>query len=466
MLKTNKYKITIGDESFIIKLLTINVINNDVIKINRSVKTSLKRKYNIDFYDLITKYFKVEKCRICNIEYAPIFFTYTIDNNTITINGIKYTKYIYCYRKNKSCEGGKLNPNSVVFISKILNMSSDEALSYIKSRNSSPFYIENHNSKDDYLKYQTRDLDFFMLKYGEEKGNIKYNEWKKTLSYKQSKQSYIDLYGEEKGNKIFNDLSKKKDSSSFKYFLKKYNNEETALHFFNDKNNKCKQTLDNFINKHGNVVGEEKYNEYLSVLKSINTLEFYIKKYGEEKGNELYKKLRHKVTSANTNVAYLNNHSFEKAEEIMLGRIKNISANTVSKESTIFFDKLTLCLLKTFPDHISINDVMYGEDQLEFNIFDSNTSSHKFYDFFIKKYNIIIEYNGIAFHPRKDKLSSHEWNNWENVFTHKKADEMYQLQEYKLELAKTHNYNILEIWNDDSISDNIKKCINFIKNNF
>ena len=47
------------------------------------------------------------------------------------------------------------------------------------------------------------------------------------------------------------------------------------------------------------------------------------------------------------------------------------------------------------------------------------------YDFVIPSLKIAIEFNGERFHPNKDKLSSTEWEQWENPW-HKSANYVYK----------------------------------------
>ena len=84
------------------------------------------------------------------------------------------------------------------------------------------------------------DLDFFIKKYGEEEGKIKYDEYRKKLSiagknipnisekmkYRNSKQYYIDKYGEEEGNFKYKQWCKSQDHSSLSFFIKKYGEEK------------------------------------------------------------------------------------------------------------------------------------------------------------------------------------------------------------------------------------------------
>ena len=80
------------------------------------------------------------------------------------------------------------------------------------------------------------------------------------------------------------------------------------------------------------------------------------------------------------------------------------------------------------------------------------------YDFTIRSKKIIIEYNGVAFHPKNENS---EWSNpFKRNVTSKEA---FEKQKEKLEIATQRGFSVLEIWSDDK--ENLNKCINFVKKN-
>jgi hypothetical protein len=103
-----------------------------------------------------------------------------------------------------------MNPNSVEFISLTLNLTKDAAREYIHSHNKSPFYLKNHNTKDEYCKFQARTKDFFIKKYGEHEGSLKYDIFCNTVKYSNSKSFYIDKFGLIEGQQLWDEISKKK----------------------------------------------------------------------------------------------------------------------------------------------------------------------------------------------------------------------------------------------------------------
>lgn len=114
-------------------------------------------KRKIDIFETI----KSEKmlCGFCNAHNSTWYPIYTVNSDReIEITGVQYKKPIrFCYAGyTHICDGKKLNPNSAEFVKTTRNLPTDNtALSFIRSRNKSPFYAENHESAEAYSKYQS-----------------------------------------------------------------------------------------------------------------------------------------------------------------------------------------------------------------------------------------------------------------------------------------------------------------------
>jgi hypothetical protein len=401
----------------------ININNYIEKKVSQSLKLSLIKKFNITLDDYLTIKLnkEIKKCNFCECysDYK-LSFDFEIFRKGYLITDFKiiYDK-LYCKGKNKKCEGKKLNPNSIEFVSKSMNLSKEDAIKHIHNRNKSPFYKENHKDIDSYKKYQRRDIEFFN---GSEK---KFNDFKNKLKYSHTLNYYIDKYGEEKGKNIYEKINEKKDSSSLLYFIKKNKgNEEKALIEFNNKNDKCIQNLSNYIKRHGEEDGIILYNEYKERKKKMNSLDNYIKKYGNIEGKKRRKEWLEKITKNN----WYSNESaqlFDEVEKEM--NIKGLRGNN------------------------------------EYFLYDKNKNIIYYYDFTLLEYKIIIEYNGKIWHPNKEIYSDEEWNNWKHPFNKElKADDVYKKDIDKINLCKDFGFDILIIW---SFEKNKKeKIINFIQN--
>ncbi len=128
--------------------------------------------------------------------------------------------------------------------------------------------------------------------------------------------------------------------------------------------------------------------------------------------------------------------------------------NYTSKESLYLFEPIIEILE-------NINIIAYygniAKDKKEWFIYNDN--KYYFYDLTIfhnnKKY--IIEYNGECFHPNKDKLNETEWNGWKQLFSNKSADEIYQQDLDKIQIAKNNGFVVLVLWSSDNIEENRNK---------
>lgn len=487
-MRKSKTRFVIGDEI---------IVTNKIISIeslNKALSINIRRKHKMSLSEFLDKNgFNVEKCRFCKKEYPTIkaLFETTDNENEYKVIGFNYNKKIYCYGLNKKCDGIKYNPNSVIFISTTLGISKEAALKYIKDNNKSSFYVENHTSQEDYKKSQSRDINYFKEKYGE-KYEDEYIKYCNKISESNSLKSYIDKHGRDEGIKIWKNIQKSKDNSSFKYFLKKNNDDINRATFeFNEKVSKTKITIENLIKKHGIEDGSVKYTELIEKKRYINTKQYYIDKYGENEGLLKYKEKSDKLSYYNTLEHYIDKYGenegslkygeyrsklstnidklilkyndIDIAKEIYTNFIIKVSNNhTVSKESINFFK----ILISIITDFLGVQlTYVYGYQNEFYIVDDSNYKDIKviYYDLLIEDFNLIIEYNGVYWHPNPEwKLEKLE--SW----THPKNNTNYthnlSIQERRENIAKEKGYDIINIYNDNPIHDNIMKILSYIKN--
>lgn len=417
----------------------------DIKKVEAAFKISIKRKLGISINEYLTYLgYENDLCRVCKIGNPPIGIDYFIDSDFIIIKGFKYKREIYCYGDNKDCSGIKMNPNSFEFISLVKNISIEDAKIFLKNNNKSPFYKENHEDIDSYKNFQSRSLSSYIEKYGKELGNKKYKEHIKNISISNTLDGYILKYGDVVGKKIFEEVSKKKDSMSLEYFIKKNNgNYQDALSEFENRKKSVNNSVENLISKYGKEIAIEKhknravkynitYNlnprkEEINKSRAI-TIENLLKKHGSlEIANDIYDKWRKNVC---------------------------VPICLASKESLKVFNPLIDIIIKEF--NIKSDDIYIGNgEKKEFFIKDDNNIY--FYDFTIRSKKIIIEYNGILFHPKNEN------SDWKSVFNSNITSKIaYDKQKNKIDLAKKNGFQVLEIWSDSD--DNLEKCIEFIKN--
>jgi hypothetical protein len=426
------------------KFVSLKVDDNAEYTTNKIIgffKNSLKKKLGISLHEyLFYKGFSVEKCRLCNIGYPPVKPTIEIINDEIYINGFEYIKKIYCYGSNIDCCGTQMNSNSFEFISKVNNISIDDAKIYVKKNNKSPFYIENWESEGEYRKSQSRSLEYYIGKYGITRGNERYKEHLNKISLSNSIESYINKYGVD-GYKKFKEISKTKDSMSLNFFLEKNKGDyDKAIFEYENRKKSVDVSLKSFIVKYGEIEANERHKarteksrltsmsnpNYSEICKSKGiTIDKMVEKYGDEIGKEKY-------------------NSWRESISVPLCRS--------SKESLKIFTPLIEEIIKD--NFINIDDIYIG-DGCKNEFFIRENSKIFFYDFTIRSKKIIIEYNGTLFHPKNEN------SDWINPYNKETSKIAFMRQKNKVDIAKSNGFRVLEIWSDET--GNLEKCINFIK---
>jgi very-short-patch-repair endonuclease/ribosomal protein S24E len=215
-----------------------------------------------------------------------------------------------------------------------------------------------------------------------------------------NKKWYIDTYGKVEG-------------------LLKYNKKN------NNISNNCGHTLDKYIDRYGHVDGPIKYDEYKKGC--ARNLEFFIKKYGDIVGKKKFKDFKKHIGKA-------------------------------SKESMLIFKPLVEWLI----NYINKSEIYYGEnDSREFFIV--KNSKTYLYDFTIKSLKLIIEFNGVKFHVNEN-WSDDVKNKWKHPFKNMSYLDSIENDKFKIHLAKDSGFDVLVIWSDIPVEENIEICKNFITN--
>jgi len=277
-----------------------------------------------------------------------------------------------------------------------------------------------------------------------------------------------------------------------------------------EPNQKKLHTLENFQLRYGEECGSEKYLQYLDrdfiegakkcsytkKSKSPSNKEYYLKlgfdnETAEIKVNEYCKTNRISKWVAKTRAEFygediksynrsqstlckeywlFENHISngkiltsdeidKKVEESIEPCINNTTFLNASKESlTIFLPIISLLIENKIIDY---KDYYIGyEDKVEYFLISSG--KYYSYDFTIPSLSVIIEYNGSIWHPRKDRMTELEFENF--IMVHSKMTPC-EKEEYDLKknnAAKSKGFSVLEIWDTDSVEYNIDLCKNFI----
>ena len=248
---------------------------------NSYVASHIQRVHKITLVEYVSKYFidisgdfKIEKCGFCNRKAV-----YLIDINYKNKTFKKYYDGYFC--KNNECR----NNISLEILNKQYDKKSYEHIGCHTEYLSKLYKLSIEDAKK--LKYDENkiieeksktNLTGYVLRYGEEKGQIKYKERNDKISKPSKKEWYIETYGDIEGEKRW--------ISKFRF----------------------KTNLEGFILKYGEIEGTKKYKERCQKIGASNRKEWYIEKFGEVDGNyrwdtymyKLSKVLQKRVSNAST----------------------------------------------------------------------------------------------------------------------------------------------------------------------
>lgn len=336
-------------------------------------------------------------------------------------SGSEYFKILYGNKYETDYKKSKKNPFTPYLISywKKRGFSEEEAVEKIK----------------EYKAKKATNLENFIKKYGEEKGKTKYNEYTEKSKHTEEKfrKKYGDCYKEK-----WDEYKRSKDSMSLEWALYKCNGDlEKAIILCQKRANSVKLELE----KKSKELGS--FEKALDFIKNVNKsktvdFEYYLKK---------------------------NNGSFIDATKEYgdLLKKRRVNFGDASKISLFYFLPIYNYLNE------NTNDKVFLEipESKPFFLYDKVNKKSYCYDFCIIGYNkIIIEFNGIKWHPRLDKYKMDESS---KILIYDKTEERiknkykYDLQKEKL--AVDNGYKYLIVWDDDDPSHNIEKIEKFLNAN-
>lgn len=269
-------------------------------------------------------------------------------------------------------------------------------------------------------------------------------------------QYYICLgHSEEQAKKI---ISQRQSNNSKKLSDKKKNNPEKYVGIL--------QTQLSYWIKKG--FSEEEAKKKLAERQSTFSKEKCIQRYGYIEGMQRWQERQEKWQNSlcnNPNTDRINKSKgktfcqlekkfgTEKAKNIIQSRTSRKCAifGRASKESLKYFVPLYKWLRRRGYEKF---DVLWGiGGSQEKMIWD--TTKRYFFDFTIESISVIIEFNGIGFHPK-----SRYQKDWKPIFGDMLCNEVYSYDRKKINRAKKEGYRVLEIWSDEPLKlDKMKKFI-------
>ena len=188
-------------------------------------------------------------------------------------------------------------------------------------------------------------------------------------------------------------------------------------------------SLNSYINKYGEEIGKEKYNLFVAHISYTLSRKYYTDKFGIL-GDELY-------------------------DELLVKRSTGIGK--ASKES--------MCVIQTLYDYaislgIQDDDIYFGNfGKNEYFLKDDKNFFR--YDFTIKSLKLIVEYNGIIFHPNPN-WSEEKRNNWFQCYTKENFTTKYNFDVYKNNIAINMGFEVYNFYSDENVeifNNKIKEII-------
>lgn len=267
------------------------------------------------------------------------------------------------------------------------------------------------------------------IEYWTNKG-MSIEEAKQQISfmYSSSLENLIIKYGEIEGAKRYEEYRISR-SVAQKKSVKGLTQEERNVRFNNT-------SLEKFISLYGEIEGVVKYNIYKNNCRktSKRSLVYWSGIYPDE---EIAKEKLKEYQSRNMKwwqETYLNDWETKRLD--WMSKISN-NGKSVSKESILF------------------KNLFLSEYQLieEFMLYDNYKSY--WYDFLLKDYNLIVEYDGVMWHPDPNDSST-----WKGINGHSYEDGI-AYDNLKDDIAIRNGYSIIRV-RSDAIDEGLLKIYNFI----
>lgn len=281
-------------------------------------------------------------------------------------------------------------------------------------------------------------------KYGAYCYGYSYDDYKKicSMTVAVTEKSLINKWGEELGKQKWNEYREKQSlTNKFEYKKEKYNWTKKQ---FDDFNKSRAVTLKNLQNKYGDELGQQYFNEYVSKQRITKSRQYMIDKYGEERTNEINQS---KTQTLSNYVKRLGEKEGLKQYEIMISHHKNY----FSKISQKFFNELDEFISKKYTTYYATKNKEYGVNL--------KNNEYVRLDYFILELNICIEFNGTYFHADPRIFNENDCPNPHNtVLTAKEIWENDKIR-YK-KLKQLRNIDTIIVWeNDYNNGINIQKFI-------
>lgn len=242
-------------------------------------------------------------------------------------------------------------------------------------------------------------------------------------------------YGDEEGAARWESYcAKQAYSNSYEYKKEKYG---WSKEEFEQYNSDRAVTLGNYIERHGEQLGLQKWKEYCDKQAYTNTKEYFIKKYGIECGTRRYIEYNKQKGTANSPevIAKKLGITLNEAVEVVLARsnMNKIFGSNLEREFTEMLEKGIGKL-----DHTTFSNP-YGK-------WSSLLGTYVVYD--IKHKDCVIEFNGDYWHCNPKLYESTD-----RIKGNRTANDVWERDHKKIQTAIDFGYNVLVVWESEFLKN-------------
>jgi len=394
----------------------------------RSIIRKLNNQYGskMEAFSKIFENFSIPKCSCCN-NFLDDVGTIEFDNEDNII--WKKPRLIACLRDN--CYSSTILKNSSEYRIKVFGRSEEFVKTSNHVRCSKSSKTKKENGYFDDISNNPFSKEYWIKRGLSEE---------EALFYMQNKAKKMIITKQQKG--YFDDISN--NPFSKEYWIKRGLSEEEAQNIIYEKNHNCPE----YWVKRGYHLEEALLLSTQSA--KTNSLEEIEKRHGRSNALLIYNERRQKLSNKWTEVC-----------------TRHQKFGT-SKEAINFFEDLSNIITDI---GFTNNDVIFKNSTNSNEWFFRNNDKILFYDFAIPSIKFIIEYNGEHVHPNKQTLNNIQWEQWKHAYSKKNADEIFEQDNQKYEIAKQKGWHIIIVWSKETKKDktlvlsNIKSIIKSIKEN-
>ena len=296
--------------------------------------------------------------------------------------------------------------------------------------------------KAEFNSRKSQSLESMIKRYGVDEGTKRYNERINKFKHSYSMDGLIERYGEEKAKEIQKERSKAKSNS-----------------------------LESLIKRYGEEIGQEKYKQQVERKSHAHTVQGYIDRYGFEEGTKRFIERQEKFKESwakiprkelerirklqsNSLKSLRERYGDEKGTSIYIKARKSMHQRASMESLKVFIPLYTELLNRGFDE----DDILFGYNNKKELLLHEDTTFY-YYDFCIKSLHLIIEFNGLMYHPKRI-----DDENWFHPFNPSiTAKEKYLYDQEKNKFAVEHGYRVITIWEDVDYVSNLRYIMNIIE---